>query len=280
MILNKKLHEIEKQFSKKGYYIFDIKKEHLKELNYLKNKLINQILKKFPKIKKNHKKDINIFENIHRYVSHKQLNDFRLGLISSINKDKNFANSYYLAAKEGLDTLVGNEIAIQKKLNLSIQVPNDSESNLPMHSDIYAGESPFEVVVWIPLMNVLKSSHSMFITTPKYNKSINHDVTYKKNTTIDQIYKKHKKKFKFLKITFGQVLIFSPILLHGNIVNKTDITRVSLNCRFKSLLSPYDVFSKTHRNIPHFFRPLNTKVLTKVGFNFINAVNEKKNRKN
>ena len=68
-----------------------------------------------------------------------------------------YSDNYYMVAKEGLDILVGNEIAMQKKLNLSIQVPNDNESNLPMHSDIYAGESPFEVVVWIPLMDVKKS---------------------------------------------------------------------------------------------------------------------------
>ena len=54
-----------------------------------------------------------------------------------------------------------------KKINLSIQIPNDTKSMLPMHSDIYAGESPFEVVVWIPLMDVKKSTHSMFITNPK-----------------------------------------------------------------------------------------------------------------
>ena len=113
----------------------------------------------------------------------------------------------------------------------------------------------------------------------KNNIDINSEVTYGNNKTINKIYKKYKKKFKFIKINFGQVLIFSPIILHGNIVNKTNTTRVALNCRFKSLLSPYDVFSKTHRNIPHFFRPLNTKVLTQIGFNFINAVEKKSEKK-
>ena len=28
-----------------------------------------------------------------------------------------------------------------KKINLSIQIPHDTKSMLPMHSDIYAGES-------------------------------------------------------------------------------------------------------------------------------------------
>ena len=47
-----------------------------------------------------------------------------------------------------------------------------------------------------------------------------------------------------------------------------------LNCRFKSLLSPMMYLVK-HRNIPHFFEPHVLKPLTKIGFNFIEAINKK-----
>ena len=33
--------------------------------------------------------------------------------------------------------------------------------------------------------------------------------------------------------------------------------------------SPYDVTIKSHRNIPNFYRPLNIKPMTKIGFNYI-----------
>ena len=191
-------------------------------------------------------------------------------IINKINNDDKFSECYYNVSKEMLDMIVGNELAMQKKINLSVQMPKDKNSILPMHSDIYAGESPFEVVVWIPLMSVQPNSHSMFITNPKHNKRINHEITKSKNKSLAQIFKKYKTKFKFIKINYGEVLIFTPILQHGNVINKTNITRISVNCRFKSLLSPYDVFSKTHRNIPHFYKPLNMKPLTKIGFNFIN----------
>ena len=269
----------ENQFLEKGYCIFNADQKSYKSITKLRKINFEHIFAKYPKIKKKFKDEKFFFEKMHSYVPIKELNEFRLSIVNAINKNKNFATNYYLAAKAGLDSLVGNEIAMQKKLNITIQMPNDKESNLPMHSDIYAGESPFEVVVWIPLMDIKANSQSMFITSPKYNKIINNNVTYKKNTTINQIYKKYKKKFKFLKIDFGQILIFSPILLHGNIVNKTPSTRIALNCRFKSLLSPFDVFQKTHRNIPHFFRPLNIKPLTKIGFNFINTIEKKREKK-
>jgi len=259
-------------FQKNGYLIKKSSNQ------YSLNKIQDFLYYIFSKNKKsiNLGKKINFFQQLHKELPKSKLNEFRVNAIEKINKSKPFREWYYNSAKELLDSMVGNEIAMQKKINLSIQMPNDEKSMLPMHSDIYAGESPFEVVIWIPMMNVKKSSHSMFITNPRDNKKINEQITKNKNSTILKIYNKYKKKFKFLKINYGEILIFSPIIQHGNIVNKTNETRVSLNCRFKSLLSPYDVFSKTHRNIPHFFEPHVIKPLTKIGFNFIEAINKKK----
>lgn len=259
-----------KSFQKNGYLIK--KSNDIKSLNNIQN-LVSKYLKKN---KRNKISNSDYFKKLHKFVKKSELNSFRIGAINLINKNSEFRDLYYNSARELLDGLVGNEIAMQKKINLSIQMPHDNKSMLPMHSDIYAGESPFEVVVWIPLMDVRKSTHSMFITNPKHNVIINREITKNKNSTILSIFNKHKNKFKFLKINYGEILIFSPIIQHGNVVNTTKETRVSLNCRFKSLLSPYDVFSKTHRNIPHFFKPYSIKPLTKIGFSFIDAVNKKK----
>tara|TARA_X000000950_G_C13735974_1_gene586373 strand:+ start:122 stop:967 length:846 start_codon:yes stop_codon:yes gene_type:complete len=267
--------KLEKELHKKGYVID--KTPEIKSLNYLQNKVLSLGLNAKPELKKKYKffkTNEEFFENIHKFIKKSELNDFRLKLINGINKDIKFKDNYYKVAKNLLHNLVGNELAMQSKLNLSIQIPNDNSSMLPMHSDVYAGESPFEVVIWIPLTNVDASTHSMFITDPSSNKKINGEVTTSKKKTIIEIFKKYKKKFKFIKISYGNILLFTPVLMHGNVVNRTSISRLSLNCRFKSLLSPYDVFSKTHRNIPHFYKPLTIKPLTKIGFNFINGVKQ------
>jgi len=263
-------------FRNNGYLIK--KTSDQKNLNILRDKILKFIILKKPSLKKkNPFKNQEIFLNtFHKYIKKNELNNLRLFVIDKINKDESFSEKYYNVGKNLLDFLVGNELAMQSKINLSIQIPNDNDSMLPMHSDIYAGESPFEANLWIPLVNVESDTRSMFITSPKYNKKIDKIIRDTKKLTILQIYNKNKKKFKFLKIRYGEILIFSPVILHGNVVNKTKYTRFSLNCRFKSLLSPYDVFTKTHRNIPHFFKPLNIKPFTKVGFNFIKKINEKK----
>ena len=269
--------KLENDFQKNGYTVSKTKEQ--KALSYLQEKILNFVLSSDKNAKQNFKKYKNIkeyFSNLHKHVSLNKLNNLRVNVIKKMNRDEKFRENYYLVAKEGLDQLVGNELAMQNKLNLSLQMPHDKNSQLPMHSDIYAGESPFEVVVWIPLMDIKANNQSMYITNPKDNKIINKEVTTTKTKTLSQIYNKHKKKFKFLKINFGEILIFTPILQHGNVVNTTNTTRMSLNCRFKSLLSPYDVFSKTHRNIPHFYKPLQIKPMTRIGFNFINGVEANK----
>jgi sporadic carbohydrate cluster 2OG-Fe(II) oxygenase len=269
--------KLENDFQKNGYIVSKTKEQ--KALSYLQEKILNFVLSSDKNAKQNFKKYKNIkeyFSNLHKHVALNKLNNLRVNVIKKMNRDKKFRENYYLVAKEGLDQLVGNELAMQNKLNLSLQMPHDKNSQLPMHSDIYAGESPFEVVVWIPLMDIKANNQSMYITNPKDNKIINKEVTTTKTKTLSQIYNKHKKKFKFLKINFGEILIFTPILQHGNVVNTTNTTRMSLNCRFKSLLSPYDVFSKTHRNIPHFYKPLQIKPMTRIGFNFINGVEANK----
>ena len=50
---------------------------------------------------------------------------------------------------------------MQRKINLSIQLPYDNSSLLPIHSDVWSGCSPF-VVLWVPLVDVYDSK-SMFI---------------------------------------------------------------------------------------------------------------------
>ena len=68
--------------------------------------------------------------------------------------------------EESLFTLVGNELMMQKNINLSIQFPDDKSSLLPIHSDVWSGDSPFEINLWIPLVDCFKTK-SMYILEQK-----------------------------------------------------------------------------------------------------------------
>ena len=245
-----------KNFEKNGYVIVPGDMGILKKIrNY-----IHEIIKKEKNIIKSGMVE-STFNNFHKIVKPKNINNLRFKIYNRINKGELFSNMYYQVSKKYLDEIIGNELAMQKKINLSIQMPNDKDSLLDLHSDIYAGESPFQVVVWIPLVDAFDTK-SMFFTNPKFNKKMNNLLLNTNKFTTKQMYLKNKSKFRFLNVKFGNILIFSPLILHGNTINKTVETRFSLNCRFKSLLSPYDVLKKSHR-------PLNIKPMTKIGFNYI-----------
>ena len=165
------MNKIQEKFEKNGYVIVPGNRELLNKIR----KIIFNNIRNNKKIKNKSDNEENItkiFNNFHNYISLKELNSLRFNIYKKINVGNVFSEIYYKLAKDYLDDLVGNELAMQKKINLSIQMPNDKDSLLDLHSDIYAGESPFQVVVWIPLVDAYDTK-SMFFTKPSFNKKMN-----------------------------------------------------------------------------------------------------------
>ena len=150
--------KIVNEFEKNGYVIVPGNLTLLKKIRLI----IFKEIQKNKKINKN----IDIEEqlnNFHKKINLKELNKLRFKIYNLINKDKKFGNFYYEIAKEYLNSLVGNELSMQKKINLSIQMPNDKDSLLDLHLT-FMRESPCKIIVWIPLVDVY-STKSMFFTS-------------------------------------------------------------------------------------------------------------------
>ena len=72
-----------------------------------------------------------------------------------------------------MDVILGNELSMQLRINLSIQLPKDENSLLPIHSDVWSGDSAHEINLWVPLVNCYRTK-SMYILQPKnYTKFLN-----------------------------------------------------------------------------------------------------------
>ncbi len=246
--------KISNRFKKEGYIIS--KSENLVSLRYIKTKIVKLVKKKL-----NTKRNIDL-NQIHKYIDVKNLNEFRLYIIEKLNSDRNIRYHYFNIAKENLYNLVGNELMMQKSLNLSIQFPHDDSSLLPIHSDVWSGDSPFEINLWLPLVNCYKTK-SMYILKPKEYVFLLKKNIMKKSKNTNEIYNKVKNKVNFIKISYGNFIIFNQNLPHGNIVNVENETRWSINCRFKSFFSPYG-----DKKIGEFFVPITTKPMTELGLNY------------
>ncbi len=204
----------------------------------------------------------NLLNNIHSYVPVSQLNDFRLSVIREINAIDKFREMYYRVAMDYLDALVGNELAMQLRINLSIQLPGDDSSLLPVHADVWSGDSPYEVVLWIPLVNCYKSK-AMYILPPKSSDELNQEFSKKANASSEGLYQSIKGQVEFLEVRYGEVLIFDQSLPHGNRLNDEEETRWSMNCRFKGVFTPYG-----DKKIGEFFEPITLRAASHRGMSF------------
>lgn len=240
---------------KNGYHKFKLNQKAFKKLKEI---LLKEITSK-TKLKK-----INL-SKIHNKINIKDLNDLRLGIFHSINKNLNFKKALYLSAKEKINYCVGSEIC-SSDANLSIQFPNDQSSLLSMHTDFFSGESIFQVNLWIPFVNV-KKTQSMFIINPINSIKILKKIKNDKLITFDHIDKKYQSKMKWLRINEGEAVLFSPNCLHGNVVNIEKNTRWSINIRYKNIFSPYSNH-ENEKKIGSFYKPLNLGAITQFNLHY------------
>ena len=189
--------KIENIFLENGYVIFDV--ENISSLEKIRD-FVNQKLIKNLNLLKNRKINLDKF---HKIIKIKDLNQNRLLLINQLNSFRKIKDIYYSLAKNCIHKIVGNELAIQNNINLSIQFPKDDSSLLPLHSDTWSGDSPFEVVLWVPLVNCYKTK-SMFILNQKKIKKF--DKIYEEKTSIksSDLNKKIKNDLELIDIKFGQ----------------------------------------------------------------------------
>ena len=205
--------------------------------------------------------------NSHDFVTNERLNDLRLTIFTEINKIADIRQRYFWLARKSIATLVGNELAMQNKVNMSVQQPNDESSVLPMHSDIWTGDSPFQVVLWVPLTDA-SDTNSMFFLPPNESREARHRVAAGEFKSMDQIESAYHSQMITMVVPYGKVLIFDSSCLHGNVLNETKTARWSINCRFTGLLTP---FTNPERRLGTYYLPITTRAATKLGLSILNA---------
>lgn len=197
-------------------------------------------------------------DRIHDHVGVDRLNELRLAVFDGLNAEAWFRPAYFAQARRTLEVLVGNELVMQLRVNLSIQLPDDDSSLLPVHSDVWNGDSPYEVVLWIPLVNCRRTK-SMYLLPPEANARAEKDFA-RLGRSSEELFCAIEPEARFLDIPFGRVLVFTPALMHGNRVNRESDTRWSMNCRFKSAFSPY-----SDKRLGEFFEPITLRAATRIG---------------
>jgi sporadic carbohydrate cluster 2OG-Fe(II) oxygenase len=200
-------------------------------------------------------------DNIHTMIPVDKLNAFRLGVYREMNAKAWFRPTYFRLTRRMIENLVGNELAMQNRINFSIQMPKEQTSLLDIHADVFSGETPYQVVQWLPLVSVSRTK-SMFILPRQKSEAVVQRFKDFAQGGMPALYEEVKRDLIWLDIPYGKVLIFCPNFLHGNVVNEEATTRWSMNCRFTGLFTPYD---SAEKSLGSFYLPITIRPLTRVG---------------
>lgn len=207
--------------------------------------------------------DDSYLNRFHTFCDRSKLNDVRVKIHQMLGSSSEFKGLVYDSIKRHLQGLIGTEVAMQRQVNFVIQVPNNPHGLLYLHTDSWAGCSPYEVILWLPLVQVA-GTKSMFVCPKK--RSAEHLRAVKAGSIKEsaaELMERARPDLQALSMKFGEALLFSPILLHGAEDNTTDETRFVLNVRFKSLFSPYGT-----KALGETFMPLQYLPATQVGLEY------------
>jgi len=191
-----------------------------------------------------------------------RLNDLRLAVIDALTSAPWFREAYFACGRAVLETLVGNELAMQRGIGFSIQLPEDTSSVLPLHSDAWSEDSPFEVVLWIALVDVA-ATQSMFILRRVQDLAWRARMHEFADRSVDELFTTLERDVEYLTIPYGNVLCFTHTLMHGNRVNRESTARWSLNVRFKGLFTPY-----SDKKLGDFFAPVTLRAASRIGIDY------------
>lgn len=208
----------------KGYAVFPI--ENIKKFNKLRDAFIKK-MRVFTDEKKIEKIRLKIAK-----MTKFNVNELMVSLLSFNQASEILAQS----CKDIVTSLSGNKIFLQRRAITVFNLPGEHHRRQWPHYELMSGISPFTFTLW----------------TPFHDLDENDGVFYKNLTESYRLIKKEQKfgivnsplilnksyNEKPVKLRYGEVIVFSPFLLHGNINFKSNLARIATSTRFQSSNKP------------------------------------------
>lgn len=177
--------------------------------------------------------------------------------------------------------LIGRDLHIQAKPFLRISRPGVADDNIGLHRDTWYGDTPYEISVWIPFtdtdegnaLRVAPGSHlwseaaypveridgGVEKDSVKHSLGFIHGSPKRLETRVETIP---------LPVQVGQMIVFSLALLHGQEVNRSARTRVSMDVRLANSLAPVK-FARSRDE--HYYERLSASPLMQVAQRYYEA---------
>jgi sporadic carbohydrate cluster 2OG-Fe(II) oxygenase len=137
--------------------------------------------------------------------------------------------------KTEIGNIAGNEIFLQRKPHININIPASEGSVTLSHTELLSGHSPYTCVLWVPLHDVNDDTGLFCMDEPQSQKFMEDQKDFRIPYDQEGLW---GKTVDPLKVKYGEGIIFDAFVLHGAWPNKTKRARVSLDIRFQSDQKP------------------------------------------
>lgn len=124
-------------------------------------------------------------------------------------------------------------IAVQRFLNVRVMLPASSVGIFPFHTGLLYGHGPASRSLWLPLTDVTRpedASASMRIIGLARSRELVAEATAAR-LSVAEMSERFTRESRPLAAGPGQMVLFNQENIHGNVVNATGKTRVSVDFR-------------------------------------------------
>jgi sporadic carbohydrate cluster 2OG-Fe(II) oxygenase len=177
-------------------------------------------------------KDITSLRKSMLNMTNSQINHLMLKLLSFSE-----ASELMVQSCRGLvEALCGKEIFLQRRANTIFNIPGKDQRRQWPHYEMMSGISPFTYVFWAPFHDLDDDGGVFYINQKKSLEIIKkeHSLGLVNGPTIFEMkYDERPKKLKY-----GEVLVFNPFILHGNVNFESKLSRIACSIRLQSTKKP------------------------------------------
>ena len=209
----------------KGFAVSSI--ENIDLFKKLRNTFISKL-----DIPSESKKDINILRKTMANMSNAEINKSMVNLLTFTE----LSDMMVASCPDLIETLCGKKLFIQRRAHTIINAPGKDQRKQWAHYEMISGISPFSYVLWAPLHDLEDEGGTYYIdqnTSTKLMKKEEKEGLINGPATFNMM-----KNQKPAHLKFGQVLVFNPFVLHGNISFDSKFASIACNVRFQSYNRP------------------------------------------
>lgn len=125
--------------------------------------------------------------------------------------------------------LLGEGLAMQRFFNIRIMLPDRQDMIIAFHNGTWYGHGLGETTIWVPLVRVW-GANSLQVIDREPSRRIT-AAAVAGRWSHEQMQQACREQARPVELTVGQALLFQQENLHGNLINDTGVTRLSIDFR-------------------------------------------------